>query len=93
MSESPTFLSETRGWNVPGLSDSGMFVADVDRPERRHMCGRCRNPFTRSGNPECPNAPRWDEPLEAVDRDMDAYQEWELERFEAELDRQGGFEW
>ncbi len=26
--------------------------------ERGHMCARCMNPFTRSGNPACPNAGR-----------------------------------
>lgn len=34
---------------------SGLFLPDVDRPEPHHMCGRCRNPHTREGNPECPN--------------------------------------
>lgn len=26
--------------------------------ERGHMCARCMNPWTRAGNPACPNAQR-----------------------------------
>lgn len=55
MSETPTFLRETRGWNAPGLSfGEGMYVEDVDMPLKVHRCGKCMNPFTREGNPECP---------------------------------------
>ena len=24
----------------------------------RHVCGRCRNPFSREGRADCPNAPK-----------------------------------
>ena len=33
----------------------GQTVADVDRTQRPHMCGRCMNPFLTEGHPECPN--------------------------------------
>lgn len=32
----------------------GLTLADVERGERPHRCGRCMNPFLRAGNPECP---------------------------------------
>ena len=35
------------------VSGSGVY-GDSDR-SKVHVCGRCRNPFTRAGNPECPN--------------------------------------
>lgn len=32
----------------------GLSLADVERGERPHRCGRCMNPFLRAGNSECP---------------------------------------
>lgn len=32
----------------------GLSLADVERGEKPHRCGRCMNPFLREGNPECP---------------------------------------
>lgn len=43
------------GAPAPTNLGGGFTVSDVDQPEQRHMCGRCRNPHTREGNPECPN--------------------------------------
>ncbi|QIK63203.1 hypothetical protein G7068_08335 [Leucobacter viscericola] len=36
----------------------GLSLADVERGERPHRCGRCMNPFLRAGNPECPRLAR-----------------------------------
>lgn len=32
----------------------GLSLAEVERGERPHRCGKCMNPFLRAGNPECP---------------------------------------
>lgn len=54
--ETPTFLNSTRGWNAPGLSfGEGMYVEDVDMPERWHVCGNCRQPITNRGREDCKN--------------------------------------
>ncbi|UOR02016.1 hypothetical protein MUN77_01400 [Leucobacter allii] len=59
---------------------------------RGHMCGKCRNPFTREGNPECPNAPRPpvfpDSPYDVGDMDDPAQAEawFESERLDADID-------
>lgn len=55
----PTHLSETRGWNPPGLSVfGGKSLADLEKPVYEHVCGNCRAPITNKGRDDCPNARR-----------------------------------
>lgn len=48
------------------------------RDPRPHRCGKCANPFTAGGNPQCPNNPN---PPVMVESPVDA----ELARLIAEM--------